>query len=105
MILFDLSYENLLKYSKNIFNLLEQHLILNFDTEYNLKGLVIYPYKNHYSSIIFYPVGSLINTEFKSNKIYIHDSLKNNGKIIEINNINSWKNEGIPYLAIYAKEV
>ena len=105
MILFDLSYENLLKYSKNIFDLLEQHLILNFDAEYNLRGLVIYPYKNHYSSIIFYPVGSLINREFKSNKIYIHDSLKNDGKIKELNDINSWKNEGIPYLAIYSKEV
>ena len=104
MILFDLSYENLLKYIKNIFDLLEQHLILNFNAEYNLRGLVIYPYKNHYSSIIFYPEGSLINTEFESNKIYIHDSLKNDGKIKEINDINGWKNEGIPYLAIYSKE-
>ena len=39
------------------------------------------------------------------NKIYIHDGLKNNEGIIECLNINDWKSAGIPYIAIYKKNI
>ena len=104
LILFDMDIQDLINYKDKILALLDNNIVLNFGIEYELKGIIMIPYDGHYSTVIFNPKGSLIDTAFKNNNIYIHDSLKNNGKIIEIQNIDEWINSGNPYLAIYFKK-
>ena len=103
ILLFDLDYDNLLNKSNIIYDILEYELFLGLDIVYRLKGLVTLPFKDHYGTVIFNPTGNLINSKFKSNFIYFHDSLKNNGNIKECSNNEDWKGNGSPYIAIYKK--
>ena len=83
--------------------MLAKDFILNIGIEYKLKGFIICPFKYHYATIIFSLIGNLINSAFIAIYIYIHDSLKNNGSIKDIDNLEFWKNIGFPYIAIYYK--
>ena len=103
ILLFVLDYANFLNKSNNIYDILEYELFLGLDIVYRLKNLVTLPFKDHYGTVIFNPTGNLINSKFKSNLIYFHDSLKNNGNIKECSNNEDWKGNGSPYIAIYKK--
>ena len=101
IVLFDMAYSELEKYKDNIFKLTEDKLILNFQKEYKLKGMISLPSSDHYICIIFNPIGRNINEYFKANNIYYHDGKKNNGKIEMINSGDDWKKLGIPYILVY----
>jgi len=94
-----------MNYLKEIFNLIEERLILNLGVEYLLNSIILLPFEGHYSTVIFNPEGTLIDNYFKSNLIYIHDGLKNDGKIISIENSDDWKKEGVPYIVVYERDI
>ena len=71
ILLFDMLYNELTKNKDNIFKITENHIILNINKEYKLKGLISLPKYNHYISIIFNSIGHLINERFQSNNIFV----------------------------------
>ena len=100
-ILIDMSYDDLVKFKDSIIDLTEDSIILAFNIEYKLKGIIAVPSFNHYISIIFKPSGHLIDKNFKANLIYYHDGNANGGKICEVSYDLDWKNLGIPYVIVY----
>ena len=60
-ILIDMSYDDLVKFKDSIIDLTEDSIILAFNIEYKLKGIIAVPSFNHYISIIFNPMGRLID--------------------------------------------
>ena len=102
-IIFDFQYSGLVDYKEKIFKLLDDIIVLNINIEYKLSGIIAVPSYNHYNTIIFNPSGVTINKEFTPDKIYYHDGMRNNGKIIQIDEKMNWKNVGIPYIVLYKK--
>ena len=100
-VLFDMAFSDLMKYKDAIFKLVEEKIILNFNVEYKLAGIISCPYYNHYNSIIFNPIGANIDHNFTSNFIYYHDGTKNEGRITKLNTNEDWHNIGIPYILVY----
>ena len=100
-VLFDMTFSDLTNYKDNIFKLVEEKIILNFNVEYKLSGIISCPSYNHYNSIIFNPIGSNIDQNFTSNCIYYHDGTKNEGRITKLNTNEDWHNIGIPYILVY----
>ena len=100
-VLFDMTFSDLQNYKDIIFKLVEEKIILNFNVEYKLSGIISCPYYNHYNSIIFNPLGSNIDQYFTSNYIYYHDGTKNEGRITKLNTNEDWHNNGIPYILEY----
>ena len=100
-ILIDMSYDDLVKFKDSIIDLTEDSIVLAFNIEYKLKGIIAVPSFNHYISIIFNPMGRLIDKNFKANLIYYHDGNANGGKICEVSYDLDWKNLGIPYVIVY----
>ena len=70
---------------KTAFKLVEEKIILNFNVEYKLSGIISCPYYNHYNTIIFNPLGSNIDQYFTSDCINYHDGTKNEGRITKLN--------------------
>ena len=99
--LFDMAFSDLMKYKDAIFKLVEEKIILNFNVEYKLAGIISCPYYNHYNSIIFNPIGANIDHNFTSNFIYYHDGTKNEGRITKLNTNEDWHNIGIPYILVF----
>ena len=99
--LFDFQFSDLYKFRDQIFKLIEEKLVLNTYIEYKLSGIIAAPSYNHYSTIIFNPMGSTINSHFTPNYIYYHDGMLNNGKIMPISEGLDWKTLGIPYIVFY----
>ena len=102
-LLFDFQFSDLYKFRDQIFKLIEEKLVLNSYIEYKLSGIIAAPSYNHYSTIIFNPMGSTINSHFTPNNIYYHDGMLNNGKIMPISEGLDWKTLGIPYIVLYKK--
>ena len=102
-LLFDFQYQDLVRYKDNIFNLLENRIVLNINAEYKLIGVISAPNRNHYNTVIFNPIGSTINSYFTANNIYYHDGMRNGGHIEAIKSEEDWKAIGIPYIALYKK--
>lgn len=102
-ILFDFQYSDLVKNKNNIFKLIGDNIILNIKAEYRIVGIICAPTINHFSTIIFNPIGSTINSNFGSNYIYYHDGTLNNGKINVLKESEDWRNIGIPYIVLYKK--
>lgn len=100
-----MGYEELTKWENHIYDLLEDNIILGLNIEYYLYGIFACPSNNHYNSIIFNAKGITIDSFFKFNLIYYHDGIFNEGRIVPINNKNDWKKIGIPYIAIYKRNV
>ena len=100
-LLFDFQYNELNIYKNDIFNIIEEKIILNIKVEYNLVGIIAAPKANHFNCIIFNPIGKSIDPYFQSNNIYYHDGEKNNGNITALNKNDDWKNVGIPYIVLY----
>ena len=100
-VLFDMAFSDLMKYKDAIFKLVEEKIILNFNVEYKLAGIISCPYYNHYNSIIFNPIGANIDHNFTSNFIYYNDGTKNEGRITKLNTNEDWHNIGIPYILVY----
>ena len=100
-VLFDMTFSDLTNYKDNIFKLVEEKIILNFNVEYKLSGIISCPSYNHYNTIIFNPIGSNIDQNFTSNCIYYHDGTKNEGRITKLNINEDWHNIGIPYILVY----
>ena len=100
-LLFDMQFDELKIYKKDIFNITEAKITLNLKVEYNLVGIISAPKANHFNSIIFNPLGKSIDSYFKSNFIYYHDGEKNNGKVTSLGKNEDWKNLGIPYIVLY----
>ena len=75
-VLFDMAFSDLIKYKDVIFKLVEEKIILNFNVEYKLAGIISCPYYNHCNAFIFNPIGSNIDQNFTSNFIYYHDGTK-----------------------------
>ena len=100
-VLFDMAFSDLMKYKDVIFKLVEEKIILNYNVEYKLAGIISCPCYNHYNSIIFNPKGSNIDQNFTSNFIYYHDWTKNEGRINKLNINEDWHNIGIPYILVY----
>ena len=48
-------------------------------------------------------MGLINNFYLNSNNIYHHDGMLNDGCIIPLKKGEDWKNEGIPYIALYKK--
>ena len=96
-----MSYDDLVKFKDSIIDLTEDSIVLAFSIEYKLKGIIAVPSFNHYISIIFNPIGRLIDKNFKANLIYYHDGNANGGKICEVSYDLDWKNLGIPYVIVY----
>ena len=44
--LFNMAFSDLLKYKENIFKLVEERIILDFNIKYILTGITVYPYYN-----------------------------------------------------------
>ena len=80
-LLFDFQYNELNIYKNDIFNIIEEKIILNIKVEYNLVGIIAAPKANHFNCIIFNPIGKSIDPYFQSNNIYYHDGGKNNDNI------------------------
>ena len=78
--------------------------MLTYEITYLLKGIINIPFEGHYSSIIFNPCGYNILESFKPNLIYNLYGFKNYGKIMEINNLENWRDLGLSYFAIYKKK-
>ena len=100
-ILFDVNYDDLYKNKNLILNLIEDTIILNFNAEYKLSGIIAWPSFNPYNAIIFNPLGCNIDKAFSANFIYYHDRTANNGNIMQLNNFEDWKDICIPYIVIY----
>ena len=100
-VLFDIAFSDLVKYKDSIFKLVEERIILNFNVEYKLTGIIACPYYNNYNCIIFNPLGSNIDHNFTSNLIYYHDGTKNECRISKLNTDEDWHTIGIPYILIY----
>ena len=97
-----MDFSDLQNYKDSIFKLVEEKIILNFNVEYKLSGIIsCCLYYNHYNAIIFNPLGSNIDQYFISNCIYYHDGTKNGGRITKLNTNEDWHNIGIPYIVIY----
>ena len=69
-----MSYDDLVKFKDSIIDLTEDSIILAFNIEYKLKGIIAVPSFNHYISIIFNSMGRLIDKNFKANLIYYHEA-------------------------------
>ena len=80
---------------------MEEKIILNFNVEYKLTGIIACPSYNHYNSIIFNPLAFKIDIIFSSNYIYYHDGTLNNGQISQIIQEQNLQDIGIPYIVIY----
>ena len=80
-ILFDFQFGELSNYKDQIFKLLDNRIVLNFKKEYKLVGMICAPFRNHYNTVIFNPIGSSIDKTFTPNNIYYHDGMHNNGRI------------------------
>ena len=78
-ILFDMNYEDL--HDSKSSNLIEETIILNFNVEYKLLGIIDYPSFNYYNSfaiITFNPLGYSIAQTLSDNFKYYYDSTSNN---------------------------
>ena len=82
-LLFDFQYEGLELYKTQIYKLVEEKIVLTNLIEYKLIGMIATPLINHYSTIIFNPLGLTINSKFSPNNIYYHDGNKNQGKLLK----------------------
>ena len=91
-LLFDFQFDELIKFKSDIFSIIEDKIILNINVEYNLVGIIAAPKANHFNCIIFNSLGKTIDPFFKSNTIYYHDGLKNNGKVTPLGKNEDWKN-------------
>ena len=91
------------KYKNEIITLSKEEIILGFNITYTLSGLILCPFKGHYICQIINPKGRFIKCSFKNYKIYMHDDLKNNGLMIELNDTDNIFNFDIPYILIYKK--
>ena len=76
-----MSYDDLVKFKDSIIDLTEDSIILAFNIEYKLKGIIAVPSFNPYISIIFNQLDRLIDKNFKANLIYYHDGNASRGKI------------------------
>ena len=54
-ILFDLTFEDLDRNKNDIFKLLQNEIMLNYNASYIIKDVINIPIKNHYASVIFNP--------------------------------------------------
>ena len=79
-----MNYNELTNYKDTIFKLVEEKIILNFNVEYKLTGIIACPSYNHYNSIIFNPLGCNIDKTFSSNYIYYHDGTLKDGQVTQI---------------------
>ena len=102
-ILFDLSYDKLSLYKESIFKIVKDEIILTYNINYKLKGVINIPFNGHFSCVIFNPCGSNIKDVFQPNQIYKHDGMLNLGKVVEMKESEDWKDLGIIYIAIYKK--
>ena len=59
-LLFDFQYNELNIYKNDIFNIIEEKIILNIKVEYDLVGIIAAPKANHFNCIIFNPLGKNI---------------------------------------------
>ena len=85
-VLFDMAFSDLQNYKDSIFKLVEEKIILNFNVEQKLSGIISCPYYNYYNTIIFNPLGSNIDQYFTSNCIYYHDIMM--GLKLEVESLN-----------------
>ena len=97
--MFDFQFSDLYKFRDQIFKLIEEKLVLKNSFEYKLSGIIEAPSYNHYSTIIFNPMGSTINPNY----IYYHDGMLNDGKILPVSEGLDWKTLGILYIVLYKK--
>ena len=95
----------MVKNKDSILKLLTDNLCLNIGIEYQLKGLIIMPFFNHYGSAIFNPSSYLINNKNKPTNIYYHDSLKNNGNIKLIEHPDDLKKTGISIYCFICEKI
>ena len=102
-IIFDMEYIDLETEKNDIYKFVEDILILGYQIEYKLEGIISCPFFDHYNCIIFNPRGKTIDSNFNSNLNYYHDGLKNNGKITSLKDSKEWKLIGLPYILIYKK--
>ena len=63
--------------------------------------MICAPFRNHYNTVIFNPIGSSIDKTFTPNNIYYHDGMHNNGRIEPLKKGEDWKDIGIPYIVLY----
>lgn len=98
-ILFDIQYD----YKDRIYKIVEDKIIWKRKIENKLVGIINAPRPSHFNVIIFNPLGGTLYSSFKSNLIYYHDSLKNNGVITPLNRDKDRKALWIPYISIYKK--
>ena len=64
-LLFDFQYNELNIYKNDIFNIIEEKIILNIKVEYNLVGIKAAPKANHFNCIIFNPIGKSFEPYFR----------------------------------------
>jgi len=91
----------MVKFKKEIVNLVEEELYLNLDLFYKLKGIILIPFLGHFINAVINPEGIFIKTNFKNYKIYLHDNLANNGNIFELKENEVVFDFIIPYILIY----
>ena len=90
--------------TKNKVNDLFQGEINIMNEIYELIGVVYMPSGNHFCAAIFNYNGD-INNRLKKGKNYFYDSIKENGKIIEIDeSLNIYLLKLIKHLFIYSKK-
>ena len=103
-ILFDMDNEDLHESKSSNLNLIEEAIILNFNVEYKLLGIIDYHSLSHYNAIaiiiIFNPSGCTIDQTLSDGFKYYHDSTSNNGNTMQLYPFENWKYIGILNIVI-----
>ena len=102
-IFFDIEFNTLINIKNEIVKICVNELILGFDITYKLVGVIETPTCDHFICVIINPEGKFINKRFKCYLNYLHDNLKEKGKIIEISNNEDIYKFGYPHILIYKK--
>ena len=90
-LLLDKQFDELNSNKDLIYKIVEDKIMLNFNCEYKLLGIIGAPKPNHFNAIIFNPIGYTVDPYFQSNLIYYHDDLRNEGLIIPLKENADWK--------------
>ena len=99
----DLEYEVCKNKRKEIRNLFISNLTIKNET-YDLISIIFMPSNNHYTIYFKCKEDLILKNSSNSIKLFYHDGLSNNGRIITLDNFDSLFQLFNPYIVIYIKK-
>ena len=99
----DLEYEVCKNKRKEIRNLFISNLTIKNET-YDLISIIFMPSNNHYTIFFKCKEGLILNNSSNSIKLFYHDGLSNNGRIITLDNFDSLFQLFNSYIVIHIKK-